>query len=144
MRAIRLAFAFLLVAALVAPASAAQHRLLIHVDSPDPAVMTEALHNAANVVKAMRAQGDQVAIEIVANGPGTSMLIEPLSPVKDDVRRLHAAYPDVVLSACGVSLAHMEATMKRKLPVMTEARVVPSGAVRIMELEEQHWTYLKP
>ena len=144
MRAIGLAYAFLLLTALVAPVSAAEHRLLIHVDSPDPAVMIEALHNAANVVKAMRAQGDQVAIEIVANGPGTAMFIEALSPVKDDVRRLHAAYPDVVLSACGVSLAHMEATMKRKLPVMTEARVVPSGAVRIMELEEQHWAYLKP
>ena len=144
MRIVRLVLGVLVLAALARPAQAAEHRLLIHVDSPHPAIMIEALHNAANVEAAMHNQGDQVAIEIVANGSGTAMFIESLSPVKDDVRHLHATYPEVVMSACGVSLAHMEATMKRKLPVMPEARVVPSGAVRIMELEEQHWVYLKP
>jgi intracellular sulfur oxidation DsrE/DsrF family protein len=50
----------------------------------------------------------------------------------------------MVMSACAISLAHIAAEMKKPLTVMPEARVVPSGAVRIMELEEQHWAYLKP
>lgn len=144
MRALTLLLGILLATPLPAGAQDAQHRLLIHVDSPDAAVMVEALHNAANVVDAVREQGGTIAIEIVANGPGTSMFIDELSPVKNQVRQIHAAYPDVVMSACGVSLAHLEATAKKKLTVMPEARVVPSGAVRIMELEEQHWAYLKP
>ncbi len=48
------------------------------------------------------------------------------------------------MSACGISLTHTAASMKKQLTVMPEARVVPSGAVRIMQLEEQHWAYLKP
>jgi intracellular sulfur oxidation DsrE/DsrF family protein len=143
MRALTLLVGILLATTLPALAQTS-HRLLIHVDSADPEVMVEALHNATNVIDAVRKQGGTATIEIVANGPGTSMFIDELSPVKNEVRRIHAAYPAIVMSACGMSLAHIEAAAKKKLTVMPEARVVPSGAARIMELEEQHWSYLKP
>jgi uncharacterized protein len=134
----------ILLAGAVPGRAEAPHRLLIHVDSGEREVMVEALHNAANVIDTVRREGGTVAIEIVANGAGTAMFIDELSPVKEEVRRMHAAYPEVVMSACGISLAHTEEVEKKKLTVMPEARVVPSGAVRIMELEEQHWSYLKP
>ena len=144
MRTLTLMLGTLLAAASAVRAQDAPHRMLIHVDSPETSVMVEALRNAANVIDTIHKQGATVAIEIVANGPGTSMLIDALSPVRPEVRHFHTAYPEVVLSACGISLAHTEAAMKMRLTVMPEARVVPSGAVRIMELEEQHWAYLKP
>ena len=144
MRALTLLLVFLFALAAPARAQDARHRLLVHVDSPDQEVMVEALHNATNAIDTIRKQGGTVAVEIVANGRGTAMFIEELSPVKDEIRRIHAAYPNVVMSACAISLAHTETAMQRKLTVITEARVVPSGAVRIMELQEQHWAYLKP
>jgi|HubBroStandDraft_1064217.scaffolds.fasta_scaffold86684_2 intracellular sulfur oxidation DsrE/DsrF family protein len=144
MRALTLMLGILLALASTVQAQDARHRLLIHVNSADQDVMVEALHNAANAIDTIRKQGGSVAVEIVANGHGTAMFIEGLSPVKDEVQRIHAAYPAVVMSACAISLAHTETAMQRKLTVMGEARVVPSGAVRIMELEEQHWAYLKP
>ncbi len=144
MRTLILMFGILFAAASPARAQDAPHRLLIHVDSPETNVMVEALHNAANVIDTIRKQGGKVAIEIVANGLGTSMFIDALSPVRPEVRHFHTAYPEVVLSACGISLAHTEASMKMRLTIMPEAGVVPSGAVRIMELQEQHWAYLKP
>jgi intracellular sulfur oxidation DsrE/DsrF family protein len=144
MRALTLMLGILLALASPAQAQDARHRLRIHVNSSDQDVMVEALHNATNAIDTIRKQGGSVAVEIVANGRGTAMFIEGLSPVTDEVRRIHAAYPGVVMSACAISLAHTETAMQRKLTVLTEARVVPSGAVRIMELEEQHWAYLKP
>ncbi len=144
MRLVTLLLCALLLAVLPAAARAKEHRLVIHVDSDRAEVMTEALHNATNVIGAERKQGDTTRVEIVANGPGIAMLIGDLSPVKDEIRRLHAEYPQVVLSACGISLAHTAQAMKRDLSVLPEARVVPSGAMRIMELEEHGWSYLKP
>jgi intracellular sulfur oxidation DsrE/DsrF family protein len=144
MRALIIMLGVLLAAASPARSQDTQHHMVIHVDSPATNVMDEALRNAANVIDTIRKQGGTVAIEIIANGQGTSMFIDALSPVKPEVRQFHTAYPDVVLSACGISLAHTEAAMKMRLTVMPEARVVPSGAVRIMELQEQHWAYLKP
>jgi uncharacterized protein len=136
--------AMLLAGTLPSQAQNAQHHVVIHVDSPNPEVMTEGLHNAANIIDTIRKDGGTVAIEIVANGPGTAMFIDSLSPVKKEVKRIHAAYPDIVMSACGLSFTHTEQDMKKTLTIMPEAHIVPSGAVRIMELEEQHWSYLKP
>jgi uncharacterized protein len=144
MRLVTLLLCAVLLAALPAAARAKEHHLVIHVDSDHAEVMTEALHNAANVISAEREHGDATRIEIVANGPGIIMLIGDLSPVKDEIRRFHAESPQVVLSACGIALAHTEQVMKRHLGVVPEARVVPSGAARIMELEERGWAYLKP
>ena len=144
MRPLSLMLGILFALASSARAQDAQHHLVIHIDSGDQQMMVEALHNATNVIDTIRTRGESVAVEIVANGLGTALFIEGLSPVKDEVRRIHAAYPDVVMSACAISLAHTETAMQRKLTVMSEAHVVPSGAVRIMELEEQHWAYLKP
>jgi uncharacterized protein len=144
MRPVTRVLCALLLVALPAAARANEHRLVIHVDSDRAEVMTEALHNATNVIGVEGKHGEPARIEIVANGPGIAMLIGELSPVKDEIRRLHAAHPQIVLSACGISLAHTEQAMKRHLSVVPEARVVPSGAVRIMELEERGWAYLKP
>jgi len=144
MRAILLMLCGLLLGASPAWAQARQHRMVIHVDSADSEIMLEALHNAANTIETERKSGASARIEIVANGYGTKMFISELSPVASEVQRIHAAYPGIVLSACGISLAHTEQSMHRSLTVMPEARVVPSGAVRIMELEEQGWAYLKP
>jgi uncharacterized protein len=125
-------------------AAGKQHRLVIHVDSPDAGIMSEALHNAANIIETERKAHDTAKIEIVANGYGVKMFISELSPVAEEIGRVHAAYPGIVFSACGIALAHTEKAMKRSLTVLPEARVVPSGAARIMELEEQGWAYLKP
>ncbi len=144
MRPLILMLGILFALASSARAQDARHHLVIHVDSGDQQMMVEALHNATNVIDTIRARGESVAVEIVGNGFGTALFIEDLSPVKDEVRRIHSAYPEVVMSACAISLAHTEAAMQRKLTVMSEAQVVPSGAVRIMELQEQHWAYLKP
>ena len=32
----------------------------------------------------------------------------------------------------------------KEIPLISEAKVVKSGVVRVMELQEQGWTYVKP
>ena len=38
----------------------------------------------------------------------------------------------------------MEKDEGRKITFITEATVVPSGVVRLMELQEQGWSYIRP
>ena len=128
----------------LASAAEAPHRMVIHVNSPTRETMVEALNNAANVIEYFRARGSAAAIEIVANGRGVTMFAAGMSPVAGDVAAFHARYPDAVFDACANSLAAVGKALSRKLEVLPEARAVPSGAARILELEEQHWGYLKP
>ncbi len=139
------------VAALVAPtaphgalAEGKTHYLAIHVDDNDPAKMNMALNNAENVRDYYEKIGDKVMIEIVAYGPGLHMLREDTSPVKTRIAAMSLADENLSFAACGNTQRKMSEQAGKDIPLIAEARVVPAGVVRLMELQEQGWTYIRP
>jgi intracellular sulfur oxidation DsrE/DsrF family protein len=124
------------------------HRLAIQVDQNDPATMNLALNNAKNVLAYYRDKGENVNVEIVAYGPGLNMLRADTSPVKEriaDMARTEATFPSkIVYSACNNTLKGMEKREGHPITIIPQARIVPSGVVRIMQLEEQGWSYVRP
>jgi intracellular sulfur oxidation DsrE/DsrF family protein len=146
----------LLSAASAAPAASAvdakthrftkPHRLVIQVDQNDPAVMNLALNNAANVIEYYRAKGEDVNLDVVTYGPGLHMLRADTSPVRDRIKALKdAAFPGKVqFSACNNTREGMEKKEGHPVTVLSDAVVVPSGVVRLMELQEKGWSYLRP
>lgn len=133
------------VAALAAPAFAAeaQHKLAIHVDQNDPQVMNMALNNAKNVRSFYEDKGETVDIEIVTYGPGLKMLTAD-SPVKDRISAMSLEDDNLIFAACGNTLEGMEKKAGKKIELVSEANVVPSGVVRLMELQEQGYSYVRP
>lgn len=119
------------------------HRLAIQVDQNDPEVMNLALNNAKNVIDYYRARGERVEIEIVAYGGGLNMLRADTSPVKARIAKSSGTLP-IVYSACNNTLKGMEKREGHPITIIPQARIVPSGAVRIMQLEEQGWSYVRP
>ena len=122
------------------------HRLLIHVDQNDPAVMNLALNNATNVIEYYRAKGEDVSVDIVAYGPGLHMLRVDTSPVQDRIKQLKGmAFPsNVQFSACANTMENMEKKEGRSVAVLSDATIVPSGVVQLMEKQEEGWSYLRP
>ena len=139
-----LLWVFPALATLASAADSVRHRLAIHVDQNDPAVMNLALNNAANVVQHYSAAGEEVEIEIVAYGPGLHMLREDTSPVKARVKSIGESMPNVAFSACGNTREAMKKAESKEIPLLKQARIVPSGVVRLMELQEKGWSYLRP
>lgn len=115
------------------------HRMVIQVSSADPASHRIALNNAANLRQAL-APG-AVEIEIVAYGPGVAMLA---ADGPESLRIAELAGEGVAFSACGNTLSAIEAERGEKLPLAAGVNVVPAGVLRIMELQEQGYTYLRP
>jgi intracellular sulfur oxidation DsrE/DsrF family protein len=72
------------------------------------------------------------------------MLREDTSPVKERIRELRQKMPGVVLSVCDNTRRRMEKDEGHKITFIGEATVVPSGVVRLMELQEQGWSYIRP
>jgi intracellular sulfur oxidation DsrE/DsrF family protein len=118
------------------------HRLAVHVDADDPAVMNLALNNAENAIEYYSGKGEAVQVEIVAYGPGLHMLRVDTSPVKDRISRMTER--SVTFSACGNTKAAMEKREGKPVEIVPQATIVPSGVVRLMELEEQGWSYVRP
>ena len=122
------------------------HRVAIQVNQNDPQVMNLALNNATNVLEYYRAKNEEVEIDIVTYGPGLHMLRSDTSPVQDRLKRLkEMAFPSKVqFSACNNTKQGMEKTEGKAISVVSDATIVPSGVVRIMELQEQDWSYVRP
>jgi intracellular sulfur oxidation DsrE/DsrF family protein len=127
-------------------ADAKSHRVSIQVDQNDPQVMNLALNNATNVIEYYRAKNEDVDVDIVTYGPGLHMLRDDTSPVKDRIKRLKdLAFPGKIqFSACNNTKQNMEKTEGKAVSIITDATLVPSGVVRLMELQEQGWSYVRP
>jgi len=139
-----IAVSALFLAAHMAAAAGKTHHVAIHVDQNDPAVMNMALNNAANVNAYYESQGDTVVIELVAYGPGLNMLIPGKSPVETRVSAMSLELPNLTFAACGNTLKKMSEKAGKDVAVMSEAHVVPSGVVRLIELQEEGYSYVRP
>jgi uncharacterized protein len=120
------------------------HRVAIQVDLNDAAVMNLALNNASNMASQFADAGEKVEIEIVTYGPGLNMLRDDTSPVKDDIRATRQKVPQLAFGACNNTKRAMERTEGKTIPIIQEAVVVPAGVVRLVELQEQGFKYVKP
>lgn len=120
------------------------HHVAVHVNQNDPMVMNMALNNVQNLTNYYASQGDTAMVEIVAYGPGLNMLIPGKSPVADRISAMSLENDKLSFSACGNTLRKMSEKAGKDIALMEEAKVVPSGVVRLVELQEQGFAYVRP
>lgn len=112
------------------------NKVVVQVSDNDPAKWNLALNNARNLQADLGASN--VAIEIVAYGPGIGML-KSESVVGNRIGEALAA---------GVKVAACENTMRgQKLvkdDMLAGVSYVPAGVVEIMQRQQKGWVYLRP
>ena len=126
------------------PAPVVTHKLAIQVAENNPQIMNLALNNAKNVIEYYRSKGDKVEIEIVTFGPGLHMLRDDTSPVKARIAEMSLAEPTLRFIACANTQANHAKQEQKPITLISEAKLQPSGVVRIMELQKQGYSYLRP
>jgi intracellular sulfur oxidation DsrE/DsrF family protein len=122
------------------------HRVAIQIDQSDEKVMNMVLNNAKNVLEHYRAKNEDAEVEIVAYGPGLDMLRDDKSPVKDRIKQMvEVNFPSkIAFSACNNTKQGMEKREGHPIRLIPQATIVPAGVVRLMELQEQGWSYVRP
>jgi len=116
-----------------------KHKVVIQVSSADETVQKIALNNAVNVQKALGPEN--VAIEVVAYGPGLSIL----TPKSAESKRVpDLAMQDITFSACGNTMKKMAKKSGKEPKLVDGVSVVPAGVIRIMELQQQGYAYIRP
>ena len=119
-----------------ANAGAPANRIVIQVSDNDPGKWNLALNNAKNIQADLGAAN--VAIEIVAYGPGINML------------KMDSAVGGRVdeAVASGVKVVACENTMRgaklTKPDMLDKIGYVPAGVVELMQKQQQGWAYLRP
>jgi uncharacterized protein len=120
-------------------ASADQQKVVIQVSSNDPVTQRLALNNAVNVQNALGM--DNVIVEVVAYGPGLSLLTNKSTQAS---RVSSLAMQDITFSACANTMKAVEKKTGNKPQLIEGVTVVPAGVIRIMELQQQGYSYIRP
>jgi intracellular sulfur oxidation DsrE/DsrF family protein len=107
-------------------------------------MMNLALNNAMNVAEYYKGLGEKVSIEVITYGPGLHMLRNDTSPVKARIETIALSTPEISFKACGNTKENMSKAENKDIPIIPQANLVKSGVVRVMELQEQGWSYVKP
>ena len=123
------------------PAMAADEprKVVIQVSTDDERTQNIAMNNAVNLQKALGQ--DNVIIEIVAYGPGLTMLTSK-SPASKRVPNL--ALQDITFSACNNTMNKMEKKSGKQVKLVEGVEIVSAGVLRIIELQEQGYSYIRP
>ena len=131
-------------AASAAFAEGQMHHVALHVNENDPKVMNMALNNVANVTKYYESKGDEVTVELVAFGPGLNMFVAGKSPVADRISAMSLEMENLSFAACGNTHRKMSEKAGKDVVLLEEAGIVPSGVVRLIELQENGYAYIRP
>lgn len=124
-----------------AAAAPKHHNVVFQVSDDNENMYQYALNNIVNLRKEMGI--DNVTVELVAYGPGLKILT-PGATGDIPARIKSLASEGVTFSACGNTMKNMEKKTGKK-PELTEGvRVVPGGIIRIMELQDAGWNYIRP
>jgi len=122
-----------------AQAGEVKNKLVIQVSSDDPVTQKIALNNAVNLQKHYGM--DNIVIEIVAYGPGLGLLTKKSGQAS---RVESLALQDIQFSACATTMKKV-AKKTGKMPVLLEGvNQVPGGVIRILELQQQGYAYIRP
>ena len=121
----------------------AKHRIVVHIDSKDPKIQKVALNNTMALIRHFGKKNTQVEIVILGAGTAIPMVFQETSTYADRLKKM-AAMPNIRISACNGSMKKFKKRTKKKLTLIKGLHPVPVGVGRIVELEEEGYSYLHP
>lgn len=119
-------------------ASGATHRVALHLNSDAEGVQKGALNMIKNLYEEYGRE--RVKVELIANGPGLKLFLKKETRFADELERLKKAY-GVEYAACSNTMKVMKVA---KEDLVTFVDRTPPAVVRLIELQEQGWAYIKP
>lgn len=114
------------------------HRVVMHLNSGEEKVQRGALNNIRNLYQEVGRE--HLMVELVVHGAGLTLLTKKDSTLATELAQLKTAY-DVEFTACSNTMKAQGLTRADLLDQVD--RTVPA-MVRLMELQEQGWVYIKP
>lgn len=114
------------------------HRVVMHLNSGDERVQRGALNNIRHLYQEVGRE--HLRVELVVHGAGLTLLTKKYSTLATELAQLKTAY-DVEFTACSNTMKGMNLTTRDLVEQVD--RTVPA-MVRLMELQEEGWIYIKP
>jgi len=119
-----------------------ENRILVHVNTSRLEIMKTALEEVEDALRAARARGRVIEIEVVANSTGLDLLRAGVSPFARKIAELRAHYPNLTVVACHQSMSRLqdEGIQVKLLPGV---EVAPSALEEVLKRMRAGWAYVR-
>lgn len=117
-------------------------KLILHIDSAEPAKMRTALDQAEIFLEQADRQGRVIQLEIIANSNGLNLLRDGISPYADRIARMKQRHGNLQFVACGQAIARFEKEGQR-VKLLPAAHRAPTAIGEIITRLQQGWTYVR-
>ena len=121
-----------------AETSQGPHRVVMHLNSGDEKEQRGVLNNIRNLYQEVGRE--YLRVELVVHGAGLTLLTKKDSTLAPELAQLKTAY-EAEFTACSNTMKAQGLTRADLLDQV--GRTVPA-MVRLMELQEEGWAYIKP
>lgn len=123
----------------IKPHPFAKAHVVVQVSQDDPARWHLVLNNVANMLQYMGE--DRIHIVVVSYGPGLKMLLHNSKAGK---RIASLSQEGVEFDACHNTMEGMARKLGHMPVLVPQAVIVPAGVIRIVQLQNHGFTYIKP
>lgn len=120
------------------------HKLVLQISDASAQKMNLVLNVATQMTREITAKGDEIDIEIVTFGPGLNMLRPDKTHVAKRLKSISESLVNVSFYACRNTMKQMTKKEGKMPEVFKFAKIVPAGAVYILERSEEGWTVIRP
>ncbi|MFT5114581.1 MAG: intracellular sulfur oxidation DsrE/DsrF family protein [Parasphingorhabdus sp.] len=122
--------------------TSSQPRVVVHVSRNDVESMQQALDNVELILEHYSSQSLAVRLQVIANGPGISMLQAESSPVANRIARLDQKYASLQFVACQNTIDLVRQTSGKNIQLLPEVLRVDSGVAELARKRASGWFYL--
>jgi intracellular sulfur oxidation DsrE/DsrF family protein len=118
------------------------HKLLMHIDSAEPAKFKALLDDIEALTQHQAALGQPIQVEVVASHAGLGMLRTDVTPYAQRIGALEAQHPNVKFVACNQSIQRLsEAGVKVSL--LPNTQITPNATEEVVHRLHDGWSYIK-
>jgi uncharacterized protein len=124
-------------------ATQATTKVLVHLTSSDSENALNTLTNLEQMLIDYRSKGENVKVEVVANGHGIDLLRQGITPFGPLIARLSSEYSNLSFAACKNTIDQMQISGDEEIELIPQAKLIDSGIVEVIQRQKEGWTYIR-
>ncbi len=118
-------------------------RLVLHVTTNDAYRLNTVLNETEDLLRKNRAAGRNTQVELVANGKGVGLLRTDTSSHRQRIRAMSQEFESLSFLACQKTLQRLKLEKGISVTLLPDAQTVPSALGKIMQRQQDGWTYIR-
>jgi intracellular sulfur oxidation DsrE/DsrF family protein len=120
-----------------------QTRVVFHISSSDVELAKQMMEQVELVLNDYERKGRNIRVEVVANNQGIRLFQQGITPIQQQLSRLHDRYSNVVFAACANTMERFERLNREKIKIVPQVVIIRSGVSFVARRQQLGWAYIR-